>query len=590
MNDDLQQQLIQDLLIESFEGLENFDQLMLDLENGTDDPDTMNQVFRVIHTIKGTSGCIGLSKIESVAHVGESLLSLVRDRKLKITSEMITTLLALSDALREMLTSLEQTGKEGETDYTALKEKLQALQNPGAVTTENAATPPAESAPVEPPPAAPEEPATFGLFSDEDEPVIEPALEPAAPPPPVETVPQAAEPERTARSPVSESVVRVGVGVDQLDKLMNLVGDLRRGFDLNAYRHEIGAMLRTELDFHHEAAATTEFRHHIGADPDLADHVETPVVIPELSNDRLLVTTWLKGGHFSEVGNWSVPFRHHLATTLLRLFLRSCFEWGQIHADPHPGNYRFRLRDHRPVIGLLDFGCVKRIPDALAAGFHQLITEGAAQTIDEQRAREIHLAMGFNAELLQPLDGRLAELSRLLFVPFTKDEPFDISRWQVRDSIAELLGEHRMNYRLAGPPEMIYLLRSFQGLLHYLKALNTPVNWYRLFRETRMNELAGSPPVAPIVSAPTADNKGGMLSETLHISVTENGSQKVALCFGAGAAANLADLVPGDLRPKLEQRGIRLADIAINARQNQFAPGELFLLTDGPKSVRVWLD
>ena len=120
MNEDLRQQLIEDLLIESIEGLDEFDQLMLRLEKGDGDGDTMNRAFRVIHTIKGTGGCIGLSKIESLSHSGENLLSQLRAGRLQIDPEMISTLLSLSDGLRDMLGQLERDGTEGDNDYSAL--------------------------------------------------------------------------------------------------------------------------------------------------------------------------------------------------------------------------------------------------------------------------------------------------------------------------------------------------------------------------------------------------------------------------------------------------------------------------------------
>ena len=62
---------------------------MLALEKGEGNAETLNNVFRIIHTLKGSSGCIGLNKIESVAHVGESLLSLLRDGKLTFNPAMI---------------------------------------------------------------------------------------------------------------------------------------------------------------------------------------------------------------------------------------------------------------------------------------------------------------------------------------------------------------------------------------------------------------------------------------------------------------------------------------------------------------------
>jgi len=203
MNDQLQQQLIKDLLIESLEGLDAFDREMLALEKGEGSAETVNNVFRIIHTLKGSSGCIGLNKMESVAHVGESLLSLVRDGKLAITPAMITVLLEYSDALKEILRCLEQTGQQGAKDYSPLLQKLQQLQNTEPESVKSAT-------------------AGFGLFEEEPEPV------PAAQPPP-ETIPLPVKTavEKEAARPVtsvSDSAIRVDVG--QLDKLMNLVGEL----------------------------------------------------------------------------------------------------------------------------------------------------------------------------------------------------------------------------------------------------------------------------------------------------------------------------------------------------------------------------
>jgi two-component system chemotaxis sensor kinase CheA len=220
MNDQLQQQLIKDLLIESFEGLDGFDRDMLALENGEGSAETLNNVFRTIHTIKGSSGCLGLTKIESVAHVGENLLSLLRDGKLKISGTMIRVLLAYSDALKEMLHSLEQTGEQGSTDYSMLIQQLQELQ-----------TSVSASAPVEK--------AAFGLFADEPPTPAEPAqpIAPVAPvaptPPPAAVAPAPVATEKAAPSKepglrpnggVSDTAIRVDVV--QLDKLMNLVGEL----------------------------------------------------------------------------------------------------------------------------------------------------------------------------------------------------------------------------------------------------------------------------------------------------------------------------------------------------------------------------
>jgi two-component system chemotaxis sensor kinase CheA len=214
-NDDLQKQLVNDLLIESFEGLDRFDQELLIIESGASTPETMNIIFRVIHTIKGTAGCLGLSRIESLAHVGENLLSCVREGKVGASSELISALLALSDALRDSLRFLEANGVESDVVYSAVIERLQRLQ-PGA--------------------AKPAAAAAFGLFGETNPPIpVAIAASVSAPIPPVAlaqapTNPvvissrESAAPIEVARPSVSESAIRVDV--TQLDKLMNLVGEL----------------------------------------------------------------------------------------------------------------------------------------------------------------------------------------------------------------------------------------------------------------------------------------------------------------------------------------------------------------------------
>lgn len=218
-NDELQQQLIKDLLIESFEGLDRFDRELLALEKGAGTADTPNVIFRVIHTIKGTAGCLGLSKIESVAHVGENLLSALRENKVTVTPPLINALLAYADALRDMLRCLETGGNEGAADYSELLQRLQGLHTDTACPT-----------PVEVPPAN----LGWGLFEDEPaSPATAAAAGPAGPGPQEEPRPEP-EPEAAsanghpagaATAPsAADSAIRVNV--DQLDRLMNLVGEL----------------------------------------------------------------------------------------------------------------------------------------------------------------------------------------------------------------------------------------------------------------------------------------------------------------------------------------------------------------------------
>src|SRR5271168_3926172 len=112
-------EIVREFLVESNENLDLLDREFVQLEK---DPsrERLAGVFRTIHSIKGACGFLGFKKLESVAHVGENLLSLLRDGELTLNPEMTTVLLRMVDAIRQMLASIEASGSEGERDDSDL--------------------------------------------------------------------------------------------------------------------------------------------------------------------------------------------------------------------------------------------------------------------------------------------------------------------------------------------------------------------------------------------------------------------------------------------------------------------------------------
>lgn len=231
-------EIVRDFLVESHEGLDKLDRDFVELEKNPDDAPRLNDIFRCIHTIKGTCGFLGLGKLESVAHAGESLLSRMRDGTLKLNPEITSALLSLVDAIRAIMGNIESSdgASEGDADYSALIATLQRLMEGSAKPTAPSApegplpevmvpvyatAPPLPAAAPAPPPAAAATPAAT--------PTPAPVSPPA--PPPAPAAPEVARhptgggaPEPHQESAVSESSIRVDVGL--LDKLMNLVGEL----------------------------------------------------------------------------------------------------------------------------------------------------------------------------------------------------------------------------------------------------------------------------------------------------------------------------------------------------------------------------
>ncbi|MGA2233402.1 MAG: chemotaxis protein CheA, partial [Tepidisphaeraceae bacterium] len=213
--------LVKEFLTESEENLDRLDQDFVALEKdpGADSAGRLGSIFRTIHTIKGTCGMLGFSKLESVTHVGESLLSKLRDGKLTANSDIINGLLAMVDAVREMLANIAATAAEGTADYTAIIDTLKKLNEEGGGAP--AEDPDALMAAIAAAQAAQNSNTAQEAAVATDAPKVEPAppeSKPAAP-----ANPGAAK-SNEAPAANSSSGIRVDVGL--LDRLMNLVGEL----------------------------------------------------------------------------------------------------------------------------------------------------------------------------------------------------------------------------------------------------------------------------------------------------------------------------------------------------------------------------
>ncbi|HWG20860.1 MAG TPA: chemotaxis protein CheW [Terracidiphilus sp.] len=130
-------ELTREFLIESQEGLDRMERCLTDLEDAPENAELLAEIFRAVHTIKGTTGFLGFKRLEKLAHAGESLLGLLRDGKRTADAAVITTLLQLLDRLRLILKAIETDGDEGaqagEAADAELIDRLEELQAPAQV-------------------------------------------------------------------------------------------------------------------------------------------------------------------------------------------------------------------------------------------------------------------------------------------------------------------------------------------------------------------------------------------------------------------------------------------------------------------------
>lgn len=369
------------------------------------------------------------------------------------------------------------------------------------------------------------------------------------------------------------------------------VGGLKKGFDMNAYRQEMNQMLRLELNYQHEAQMLQHFSHCIKELPGY----EVPKVIEHASKKNVLTMTWLEGTAFDQVKHWSKEQRSHLATQTLKLFLYSCFHWRSLHSDPHPGNYRFRREeDDQVTIGLLDFGCVKKLSSTFTQDLHTLIWKLIHTQNSPLDLLETYLALGFKEEYLLPMRDKLLPLSKLLFEPFLKDQVVSIQDWNLGQRVSDILGEDRWNFRFAGPANLLFFMRTYQGLLQYLKALKEPLNWHQIFVEhLPENTLTTGVSTVPsnasrTIISPNHDQKPAQ-TQFLRIRLKEGNETKVLLKYRSALAAELDTLVPDDIKKILVSKNIDLKAIQDEAIANQFQPGILFELSENLRCLKVWI-
>ncbi len=208
--------LITDFLVESFEIIERVDLDILELERGEASADTLASIFRGVHTIKGTCGFLGMERLEKVAHVGENVLSRLRDGELVASEALATSLFHLLDRLREILVEIAATGEEPSGDDTALIAELNAWLEGGPVEQDDGIDIDFEAGldALE---------AQDAANAAADTPEVQQGIVPAAAPKP------AAQPEeKSARrsAPVALMDQTVRLDVSLLDRMMNLVGEL----------------------------------------------------------------------------------------------------------------------------------------------------------------------------------------------------------------------------------------------------------------------------------------------------------------------------------------------------------------------------
>ena len=123
------QEILEDFLIEAFELIEQIDQDLVELENNPEDLELLNSIFRVAHTIKGSSSFLNFDVLTKLTHHMEDVLNKARHGDLKITPDVMDVVLESIDMMKSLLYGIRDYGNDTDVgvDIEDICKRLDAI-------------------------------------------------------------------------------------------------------------------------------------------------------------------------------------------------------------------------------------------------------------------------------------------------------------------------------------------------------------------------------------------------------------------------------------------------------------------------------
>jgi predicted unusual protein kinase regulating ubiquinone biosynthesis (AarF/ABC1/UbiB family) len=249
--------------------------------------------------------------------------------------------------------------------------------------------------------------------------------------------------------------------------------------ELNIYVKEVEERLLEETDYELEVTRSISFSQackHL-------DNVVFPTYYPELSSKRIITMDWINGMHLKEFLKTapSQQLRNKIGQALWDFYNFQQHELRAVHADPHPGNF---LITPEEKLGVIDFGCIKEMPDEFYNPFFSLISTDIigdkAKTIEAFRKLEMILP-GDNEQQVAFYHKMYLEMIQLFAMPYTSktfnfDNPaFFNQLYSYGDKISKM-----PEFKQArGVKHFIYVNRTNFGLYNILQELKAEVNTER---------------------------------------------------------------------------------------------------------------
>ncbi len=250
------------------------------------------------------------------------------------------------------------------------------------------------------------------------------------------------------------------------------------GLDIKPLVAELKARVAEELDYSLEADAQSRFAAAFAGDPD--------IVVPEVvaHTDTVLVSQWLDSDRSLArlIADGSQEDRSHYGEVYVRFLFSGPARAGQLHADPHPGNFRL-LHDGR--VGVVDYGAVARLPEGLPNVIGTLLTAAVADDYEQ-----VIVGLREHGFIRDAVDISADELREYLspFIAPALTERFQFSRPWIRAQFARINDPRQPGYttmlKVNLPPEYLLIHRVWLGGIGVLSQLGADAPFAAILAES----------------------------------------------------------------------------------------------------------
>lgn len=247
--------------------------------------------------------------------------------------------------------------------------------------------------------------------------------------------------------------------------------------DLGRLAEEVRERLVEELDYRLELENINFFRHMFEEN----EQVVIPEPIPEFCSQRVLTMTFVPGLNWDTICSAQVSQqqRNRFATGLLDFTFRQFFEFGILHADPHPGNFSL---DEKGRIAVYDFGCVKRYPKFFVEAYRDLLDDSINRRYENLPRGMARIGAHYAGKNLPP-EELYIETNEAVLEPFFMPQPY---RMHLADAHIKMhnLGmkyfRYYMNFKV--PKDIVMLNRVIGGMYGNLRRLKAEVDLHAVVR------------------------------------------------------------------------------------------------------------